>query len=121
MPRILDSHDWTAASAEIAWYTDGAACLMYQSAGVADFDVPSEMEKAFRIGMTAKVDCYFPALKGLFVPKNGILFEDENPYVNLAMANGEISKQPVELGAVLLNEVEIVKGAKEGDHLVLSS
>lgn len=79
----------------------------------------NDLADSLRLGMTALVSCQFPKTEGLFVPKQAVSIDESGPFVNLMIANNELIKQHVEIGNNLENEVQITKGIKEGDSLVL--
>lgn len=81
-----------------------------------------EIEKSIRLRMSATVSCHFPKIEGIFIPKQAIVIDETGrSFVNLAIRNGPAVKYHVELGSKMENEVQVIKGLKEGDNLVLLS
>ncbi|MBS0285762.1 MAG: efflux RND transporter periplasmic adaptor subunit [Proteobacteria bacterium] len=99
-----------------------------QSNAVANFDVkikldevsPSLKEKML-LGMTAEVKLTQPTLQGLFVPKQAIVYQNEEPFINIFVDEKNQSLQKVELGPTANNDVLVIKGLKQGDKVVVAS
>ncbi len=98
-----------------------------QNQPTANFDVKIKLENvdsSFKekmlLGMTASVNLTRPPLQGLFVPKQAIVFQDEEAFVNIVKDENQ-TLQKVELGATSNDQVLVNKGLKAGDAVVVLS
>lgn len=88
------------------------------------FDSPADVN--IRPGMTGKVvvtvlpDVSLEA--GLTIPANAVLADEENnPYVWIvANDTGEVSRRPVEVGALSGETIRVISGLNDGDRIAVS-
>ncbi len=95
---------------------------------VANFDVKIKLDEMsaplkekMLLGMTASVDLARKPLKGLFVPKEAIIFQEEEAFITMFVDENNQPLQKVELGDTSNNHVLVTKGLKEGDKIVVIS
>ncbi len=83
-------------------------------------DVDAQFKEKMLLGMTATVNLTRPPLQGLFVPKQAIVFQDEEAFVNV-IENENQALHKVELGPTSNDQVLVNKGLKAGDKVVVIS